>query len=140
MVHERTYRGPCSIVRAVSDKPSGRAFHIALTMNDNSDTSARASLAYGRWAGFTYWSRKLSRFIAARGRDGYPMRCLSAFQEAYREVASQHGCIFIDGQSYLHAIGRNGLLDDEQLFQDAIHPSLRGQIALAQTVLCGVQP
>jgi hypothetical protein len=53
-------------------------------------------------------------------------------------VASRHGCILIDGQSYFHAIGRHGLLDDE-LFQDAMHPSLRGQIALAQAVLAALQ-
>src|SRR5262249_20119702 len=73
-------------------------------------------------------------FAVARDRDGYPMRCLTDFQEAYREVASRHDCIYIDGQAYFHAISRNGLLDDE-LFQDAMHPSLRGQIALAQAVL-----
>ena len=49
-------------------------------------------------------------------------------------MAARHHCILIDGQSYFHAIGRHGLLDDE-LFQDAMHPSLRGQIALAQAVL-----
>ena len=42
--------------------------------------------------------------------------------------------ILIDGQAELHAVGRRGLLDD-RLFQDAMHPSLRGQIALAQAVL-----
>ena len=66
------------------------------------------------------------------------MRCLSPFQQAYRDVAAQHGCILIDGQSYFHAIGRHGLLDDE-LFQDAMHPSLRGQIALAQAVLVALR-
>ena len=76
-----------------------------------------------------YW-----HFIAARDMDGHPMRCLTAVQEAYREVASRHDCIYIDGQSYFHAIGRNGLLDDE-LLQDAMHPSLRGHIALAQAVV-----
>ena len=39
------------------------------------------------------------------------MRCLTPFQEAYREVASRHDCVFIDGQSYFHAIGRDGLLE-----------------------------
>ena len=68
-------------------------------------------------------------FISARDGDGYPMRCLTAWQEVYREVASRHDCIYIDSQAYFHTIGRNGLLDDE-LFQDAAHPSLRGQIAL----------
>jgi hypothetical protein len=73
-------------------------------------------------------------YAAARNLDGHPMRCLSAFHEAYREVAVRHGCILVDGQSYFHAIGRQGMLD-EGLFQDAMHPSLRGQIALAQAVL-----
>ncbi len=77
-------------------------------------------------------------FVAARDRDGYPMRCLTAFQEAYRDVAARHDCIYIDGQSYFHSIGRHGLLDDE-LFQDAMHPSLKGQIALAQAVLIALQ-
>ena len=76
--------------------------------------------------------------MAARDLDGMPMRCLSAFQQAYRDVAARHGCILIDGQSYFHAIGRHGLLDDE-LFQDAMHPSLRGQIALAQAILIALR-
>jgi lysophospholipase L1-like esterase len=73
-------------------------------------------------------------FILARDNDGYPMRCLTAFQDAYREVASRHRCILIDTQAYLHRIGHQGLLDDE-LFQDMMHPSLRGYIALSQAVL-----
>ena len=80
------------------------------------------------------WDEAYQHYVAARDRDGYPMRCLSAFQQVYRDVASRHDCILIDSQSYFHAIGRHGLLDDE-LFQDAMHPSLRGQIALAQAVL-----
>ena len=80
------------------------------------------------------WDEAYEQYIAARDLDGMPMRCPSPFQEVYREVAARHGCILIDGQSYFHAIGRHGLLDDE-LFQDAMHPSLRGQIALAQAVL-----
>jgi lysophospholipase L1-like esterase len=73
-------------------------------------------------------------YVAARDLDGYPMRCLTPFQMAYRDVAARHGCILVDGQGYFHAIGRRGLLDDH-LFHDGIHPSLRGQIALAQAVL-----
>jgi hypothetical protein len=84
------------------------------------------------------WDEAYRHFVAARDCDGYPMRCLTSFQEVYREVASRHDCIYIDGQSYFHAIGRNGLLDDE-LFQDAMHPSLRGQIALAQAVVLALQ-
>jgi len=84
------------------------------------------------------WDVAYRHYVLARDLDGMPMRCPSSFQEAYRLVASRHGCILIDGQSYFHAIGRHGLLDDE-LFQDAMHPSLRGQIALAQAVLAALR-
>jgi hypothetical protein len=80
------------------------------------------------------WKEAYRHYVAARDLDGYPMRCPTPFQRAYRDVAARHGCILVDGQSYFHAIGRHGLLDDE-LFQDAMHPSLKGQIALAQAVL-----
>jgi lysophospholipase L1-like esterase len=77
-------------------------------------------------------------YVASRDLDGYPIRAPSAFQEAYRDVARRHGCILIDGQSLFHAIGTHGMLDDS-LFQDAMHPSLRGYIALAQAVLQALQ-
>jgi len=80
------------------------------------------------------WEEAFQHYAASRNLDGHPMRCLSPFHEVYRDVASRHGCIIIDGQYYFHAIGRHGMLD-EGLFQDAMHPSLRGQIALAQAVL-----
>jgi hypothetical protein len=83
------------------------------------------------------WDEAYEHYVAARDLDGYPMRCPSPFQQAYREVAARHGCILIDGQSYFHAIGLHGLLDDD-LFQDAMHPSLRGQIALAQAVIAAL--
>jgi lysophospholipase L1-like esterase len=73
-------------------------------------------------------------FIAARDFDGYPWRCLTSFQDAYRGVAARHACILIDGQAYFHKVGRQYQLDDD-LFQDMMHPSLRGYIALSQAVL-----
>jgi len=80
------------------------------------------------------WDEAYRHYVAARDLDGYPMRCVTAFQDVYRDVAARHGCILIDGQACFHAIGRHGLLDD-YLFHDGIHPSLRGQIALAQAIL-----
>jgi hypothetical protein len=70
----------------------------------------------------------------ARDFDGYPMRFPSDFQKVYHDVADGHGCILVDGQSYFHAVAEHGLLD-EHFFHDAMHPSLRGQIALSQAVL-----
>jgi hypothetical protein len=80
------------------------------------------------------WDEAYRHYILARDLDGYPMRLPTPFQDVYREVAARHRSILIDGQSYFHAIGPHGLLDDH-LFHDAMHPSLRGQIALAQAIL-----
>ena len=52
-------------------------------------------------------------------------------------MASRHDCILIDGQELFHAIGNHGLLDD-YLFNDAMHPSVRGHIALAQAIVEGL--
>jgi lysophospholipase L1-like esterase len=80
------------------------------------------------------WEEAYRHYAEARNLDGYPLRMLTPFQEVYREIATRHRCILIDSQNYFHSIGRHGLLDDF-LFQDGLHPSLRGQIALAQRVL-----
>jgi hypothetical protein len=80
------------------------------------------------------WDEAYRHFVAARDLDGFPMRCLNSIQQMYREVAARHQCILVDGQAVFHAIGPHGLLDDH-LFQDAMHPSLRGHIALAQAIL-----
>src|SRR5262249_37644788 len=80
------------------------------------------------------WDEAYRQDVAARAGAGYPIRRLPAFQDAYRDVAARHGCILVDGQALFHAVGRHGLLD-EHLFHDGMHPSLRGQIALAQGVL-----
>jgi lysophospholipase L1-like esterase len=84
------------------------------------------------------WEEAYSHFVAARDQDGFPMRCLTALQDVYRETAARHGSILIDSQAYFRAIGPHGLLDDH-LFHDGIHPSLRGQIALAQAILRGLK-
>jgi hypothetical protein len=84
------------------------------------------------------WDEAYGHFIAARDLDGYPIRCPGPFQDAYRSVAERHDCILVDGQAVFRAIGRHGLLDD-RLFHDAVHPTLRGHIALAQAVLAALQ-
>jgi len=72
--------------------------------------------------------------IQARDQDGYPMRMPSSLRQAYFEVARTRKVILIDLQREFHLVGPHGLLDDD-LFQDGMHPSLRGQIAIAQAVL-----
>jgi tetratricopeptide (TPR) repeat protein len=80
------------------------------------------------------WDEAYLHYIRARDLDGFPMRCLTPFQEAYLETAARHDCIVVDGQALFHSIGPHGLLND-YLFHDAMHPSLRGHIALAQAIL-----
>ncbi len=84
------------------------------------------------------WDEAYRHFVAARDHDGYPIRCPSAFQDTCRSVARRRGAILVDGQAVFHAIGPHGMLDDH-LFQDAVHPALRGHIALAQSVLAALQ-
>ena len=83
------------------------------------------------------WEEAYRHAVAARELDGFPERCLPSFQDVYRRIAARHHCTLIDGQDYFHKIGYHGLLDDH-LFHDAVHPSLRGQIALAQAVLLAI--
>jgi hypothetical protein len=80
------------------------------------------------------WDQAYLHAQASRDLDGFPQRLPTRFQELYRKVAARHRCALIDGQAYFHEIGVHGLLDDH-LFHDGIHPSLRGQLALAQAVL-----
>jgi lysophospholipase L1-like esterase len=80
------------------------------------------------------WDEAYQHYIAARDLDGMPMRCVTAFQQTYHDVAASHDCALVDGQALFHAIGPHGLLDDS-LFNDIMHPSLRGHIALARGIL-----
>jgi lysophospholipase L1-like esterase len=77
-------------------------------------------------------------YILARDLDGHPTRCLTEFQDLYRDLAPRYGAILVDGQAVLHARHPHGLLDDH-LFNDGMHPSLEGQVALAEAVLAGLK-
>jgi hypothetical protein len=80
------------------------------------------------------WDDAYDHFISARDLDGLPIRCTSALQDAYRAVADRFDAVLVDGQALFHAAGRHGLLDD-YLFHDAMHPSVRGHVILAEAVL-----
>jgi len=73
-------------------------------------------------------------YVAARDLDGHPMRCLTSFQDAYREIAARRNTILVDGQALFHARSPTGLLDDH-LFNDGFHPAYEGHVALAEAVL-----
>jgi len=77
-------------------------------------------------------------YIEARDLDGHPLRCLSSFQNVYREVAGKFNAILVDGQAVLHGRHPHGMLDD-YLFNDGFHPSLEGHVALAEAVLAALK-
>jgi hypothetical protein len=83
------------------------------------------------------YAEAYEEYVMARDLDGHPMRCPSAFQELFRELGARHNAILVDGQAVLHARHPNGLLDDS-LFNDGLHPSLEGYVALAEGVLSGL--
>ena len=80
------------------------------------------------------WDEAYEHYVAARDCDGMPVRCLSVFQQVYRDVAAKHKCILVDSQELFHAIGPHGLLNN-YLFHDFVHPALPGHIALATAIL-----
>jgi lysophospholipase L1-like esterase len=77
-------------------------------------------------------------YVAARDRDGHPMRCPSDFQEVFLEVARRHDVVLVDGQAVFHSRHPAGQLDDG-LFNDAMHPSFEGHVALAEAILAGLK-
>ena len=84
-------------------------------------------------AGLTDEARR--HFSEALENDGLPNRCPRAFREVYRQVATRHPvCILIDGRDELMAASPTGLLDDH-VIEDTHHPNLKGQVALASSVL-----
>jgi hypothetical protein len=81
------------------------------------------------------WDEARRHYIAARERDGMPLRCPEDFRRAYREVAANHPAVLlVDGPKVLEAASPHGFLDD-RLFHDAQHPNLRGYTALARDLL-----
>lgn len=80
------------------------------------------------------WAAAYDHYVIARDHDGLPMRCPSDFQQVCRDVAAAQGAALVDGQAVLRTEGARGLLDDS-LFNDGMHPSLRGHVALARAVL-----
>ncbi len=77
-------------------------------------------------------------YVRARDLDGHPMRCVSSFQDVYRTLAPRYGAVLVDGQAVFHARHACGQLDDA-LFHDAMHPSLEGHLALAESVLAALK-
>ena len=77
-------------------------------------------------------------YVAARDLDGLPLRCQTAFQDVYRELGRRPGAVLVDGQQLFHARNPGGQLDDH-LFNDAMHPSFEGHVALAEGILAGLK-
>ena len=68
-----------------------------------------SEIKVGQISSDTAWDEAYRQYIAARDLDGMPMRCVSAFQQAYFDVALTHDCVLVDGQALFHAIGPHEL-------------------------------
>jgi lysophospholipase L1-like esterase len=77
-------------------------------------------------------------YVQARDLDAHPMRCPTAFQDIYRELAARHDVLLVNSQAVLRSRHPHGLLDDS-LFNDAMHPSFEGYVALAESILNGMK-
>jgi hypothetical protein len=74
----------------------------------------------------------------ARDADGMPLRCPGQFREAYRTVARNHDTVFIDGPAVMKQLSPKRLPDDHA-FNDGIHPSMLGHLALSHQILEGLR-
>ena len=84
------------------------------------------------------WDEANTHYVAARDGDGFPMRCVSEFLDAYHEVAVRHPrSILVDAPELFRRLSARGTLGDE-FFADGLHPSLIGYTALAQAILRGL--
>jgi lysophospholipase L1-like esterase len=125
--------------RRLEDQEPKRALVRYRNLLERQPGFAEAHYRLGRLLEYAgAWDEAYEHYVAARDCDGHPMRCVSKFQQAYRDVAAKHNCVLIDGQALFHAMGPHGLLNDH-LFHDGVHPSLGGQIALAQAILEGLR-
>jgi hypothetical protein len=106
-------------LRLLADQPAFAECHFRL---------ARLLEATGRW------DEANAHYAEARDRDGLPLRCPGDFQSAYREVASRHDVLVVDGPKVLRGLDPHGKLGDLQ-FQDIQHPSYLAYLALAQDAL-----
>ncbi len=74
-------------------------------------------------------------YVAARDCDGFPVRCMSDFLNAYHEVAARHPrAILVDAPEVLRKLSPHGTVADK-FFADGHHPSLIGYTALSRTIL-----
>ena len=77
-------------------------------------------------------------YIAARDRDGFPVRCMSDFLDAYHDLAARHPhAILVDAPAILRQLSPRHTLGDE-FFADAHHPSLDGYAAVCQAILAAL--
>lgn len=120
-----------------SDPPASTGAYRALIARYPGFAESHFRLAK-RLEAESQYAEAYEHYVAARDLDGHPMRCLTSFQDAYREIAARRNTILVDGQALFHARSPTGLLDDH-LFNDGFHPAFEGHVALAEGVLAGLK-
>jgi tetratricopeptide (TPR) repeat protein len=133
--------------RAALEREFGAA--RALAAHDPAASAERLQKVLDRYPGFAEAHFRLAGLLERAGRlpdavrhfqaaldhDGLPIRCPAALRAAFDRVAARHPrSILIDGRRELAAASPRKLLDDH-VIQDTHHPTLIGQVALAEAVL-----
>ncbi|MDR3637724.1 MAG: hypothetical protein P4L84_28210 [Isosphaeraceae bacterium] len=121
--------------RALEESDPARSREAYRDLVRQQPTFAEAHFRLARLLeGTSDWDGARRHYGLALDHDGFPVRCASPFKNAYREVAARHGCILIDGSEALRAVTPHGIVDDHAI-HDAHHPTLAGQVAIAQAIL-----
>lgn len=120
--------------RALEVSNPARAIELYRELTTRRPELAEAHFRLGRLLESTGdWAEARRHYLAAKEHDGFPIRVLDVFQDAYRDVAKRHGCILIDGPKEFRSVSPHGIVGDDFL-HDAHHPTARGHATLSQAV------
>lgn len=125
--------------RALEESSPARAIELYRELAERRPELAEVHFRLGRLlesAG--NWTEARRHYLAAKEHDGFPIRVLDVFQDAYRDVARRHGCILVDGPKVFQTVSPHGIVGDD-LLHDAHHPTARGHATLAQAVVRALQ-
>jgi lysophospholipase L1-like esterase len=73
--------------------------------------------------------------VAARDRDGHPIRATSARLETIRRVARENDALLVDPWPLFERAAKDTIPDQQGLFVDYCHPDLKGHRLLAEAIL-----
>jgi lysophospholipase L1-like esterase len=124
-------------LRTAGDLPGAVAAYRRALVIDDGHADLHFSLANVLRAQGDIAAARAEYYLAS-DLDGIPLGAPTSFNEVLREVADEHGAVYVDPIPALEAASPDGLLGDA-LFPDLFHPNLRAGQAIAAAIAAGMQ-